>query len=749
MDAVTEFDAEDSGKATTSCKTFCRICVAFCGLEVISDGKRVMRVLPDKSNPYTWRDFCSKGSSSNKLRDHPKRLTTPMKRVGNEYVAVSYEQAIKEIAAQLNQIRNRAGANVIATYSGNPGMMNSTGSAFQGGFLAGLGSIKNYSAVSIDSSNLNLVAAEMYGCQMALLIPDVDYAKCLLFIGTNPAVSTMGWIDSVPDGWNRVLAAQAKGADLIVVDPRQTPTTKKANLHVAIRPGEDWAFLLGIIKLVFEHGWEHKQDCVEANGVDVLKAIAEQASLHELASRCAVPVKRIEDVARRFATAETAVCIARTGVAQNRNGTLGEWLSHVLNLITGRIDRKGGRVYSPGIFKNTMEFVNKRLPSIKRPSRIGGFNPIFGTYPMATLADEIMTPGDEQIRALIIYGGNPVVSGPDGAKLDAALQELELLIGIDFFQRESHRHAHWLIPACHFLEREDIIMVGAFFDQPFVQLGQAAVAPLAGIKPEWEFYRDLAVEMKVPFLNVRGLNGLIRASRWLARFTGNPRLSFNPRWLWALTIKASSCLKWKDVVSRPSGYFYAEKSYGHFRPQLQTKDGRIQAAPEMFIAVLNKRLAEPVPQTNTEYPFQLVNQRRVSMMNSWLVETVNHKEVYGDYIEINSADAAARQIQDKQEVTVRSRTASISARARISNAIPPGIVSMDHGWGSRLFDPVGAGAPEVQGVNRNLLIASGELDELSGMPNLNGTYVDLHPNPLGCPVAEAFASEKPVSGEVL
>lgn len=728
MNALTSADGQQAEPHLTTTKTSCRICLCFCGLDVTTDGGKVVKIVPDKDNPNNWRDFCLKGGSAHHLRDHPKRITKPMKRVGDKYVAVSYEQAIKEIAAQLNDIRRRHGNNAIATYIGNPGMTSTTGAAFQAGFIGALDNTNNYTVASVDQNSFNLNAAEMYGCEVALLNPDIDNAKCMLLIGMNPAVSYVGWMYQVPDGWNRILEAQKNGADVIIVDPRETASTRKTNTHVKVRPGEDWALLLGIIKVIFERGWEHKQDCAEANGVDTLRAIAAGASLQYLSDRCKVPVAQIEDIARRFAQAETAVCFANTGVSQNRNGSIGEWLSHVLNLITGRTDRKGGRFYQPGIFKNTMQLLNKMAPPVKQRSRIGNFRSITGGYPLAILPDEIATPGEGQVRALIINAGNPVVAGADGARMDAAFKELECLIAIDFFQRESHRHAHWLIPGSHFLEREDFLTIlGSLNEKPYAQLMQAAVPLRGDVRHEWEFFRDLAVEMGIPFMGIKGLNPVIKASKWVAKVTGNPHLAFNPRWVWALLVKTASKLKWKDLNEKPSGYFYGslEKTYGHFRAALQTPDKKIHAAPEIFVAVLKNRLAEPLPQPATAYPFQLVNQRHVSMMNSWLVETVKRNDVRGDVIEINPADAQARNIVDEQEVVVSSKTGSLKAKARLTTEVPPGIVSMDHGWGSRTFDPVSGDAPEVQGVNRNQLIAANVLDELTGIPNLNGTYVGL------------------------
>ena len=710
----------------TTVKTFCRICLSLCGLEVQTDGKRVHWILPDKSHPYSWRDFCSKGGSAQNLSEHPRRLLKPMKRVGDRYVESTYEEAIADIAKRMNQIRREHGRHAIATYLGNPGAHNQPGTLAQQGFMKGLRSANAYYVGSVDTNNYQLVMREMYGSDMAVLIPDVDHAKCFLFIGMNPAISNMVWLDIVPDGWNRVLAAQAKGADLIMVDPRQTPSTRKANTHVVIRPGQDWALLLGIIKLVFENGWEHKGDCADAVGLDEIRTLAASASLEELSARSGVPVEQIRDVARRFTTAETAVCVARTGVSQNRNGTMGEWLSHVLNLVTGRVDRQGGRFFHRGLFKDPLKLLNQLAPPEKRLSRVGGHRQIAGAYPMAIMADEMLTPGQDQIRALIINAGNPVISGPDGARLDQALEGLDLLVVLDFFQRESHRHAHWLVPGTHFLEREELYaLFSGFMDKPFTQLGRKVVDAPEGIRSEWDFFLDLSLKMGVPFLGIPGMNAIVRASRRVARWTGNPLHAFNVRWIWAFLIKALSPLKWKDVVGNVQGVVYGERRYGDFKKALQTPGKRIHAAPPQFVEVLRKRLAEPLPSKDAQYPFQIVNQRRVSMMNSWLVESVKRKQAHGEYVEINPQDAGDLDLVDEQPVRLSTPTGSVVAKARLSEEVARGVICLEHGWGSRVFDPVNNGPALVQGVNRNLLISSEGIDELSGMPNLNGTSVSL------------------------
>ena len=384
------------------------------------------------------------------------------------------------------------------------------------------------------------------------------------------------------------------------------------------------------------------------------------------------------------------------------------------------------RFFQRGLFKDPLKVLNQFAPPVVRRSRIGNHRAVSGAYPMAILADEILTPGTDQIRALIINSGNPVVSGPDGAHLDKALADLDLLVSIDFFQRESHRHAHWLIPGTHMFEREEFYaLFSAFFEKPFMQFGQAVVAAPDGVRSEWDFFVDLSLAMKRPFLGLRGLNTVIRLSRLVARWTGNPHHAFNVRWLWAAIIKLLAPIRWKDLVGTPQGIVYGEKRYGEFRAALQTPDKRIHAAPPEFVRILEQRLAEPLKNDEDAYPFRLVNARRINMMNSWLVETVKRTRAFGEYVDINPADAQRLQLLDDQAVKVCSRTGSVLARARLTDEVPPGVVSIDHGWGSRLFDPVGGAEPKAQGVRRNFLIGSDHLDELSGMPNLNGTAVSL------------------------
>ena len=716
--------------------TTCQVCVAMCGIEVtVDDENRIQRIAPDKQNPYNWRDFCGKGRTANELVDHPRRILAPMKRVGDGYVEASWEEAIEDIAGRLRRLRDREGPDSIGLFWGTGA--GAAGALFAAGFMDAIGTQQRYWPGSVDQNALHVVAEHLYGSSMLALVPDLDHSDCFLLIGMNPVASAFTWLYCAPNGWRRVLARQAGGADLIVVDPRRTPTAERADTHIAIRPGQDWAFLLGVLKVIFDNGWEHRADCARLTGIERLRDLLAECDLDELSGRCDVPRDQIADVARRFAQARTAFCDAHTGVSQNATGTLGVWLAAVLNIVTGRIDRPGGWRYERGYVDAVGLFEKVARPS-KELSRVRGLAPVVGYRAVAELADEITTPGRGQIRAMIIHGANPVITAPGGQALDEALASLDLLVAIDMVQRESHRHAHWLIPGTHFLESDDLItLIAQWQDQPFVQYSPRAVDPPPNLKAEWEFLVDLAQAMKVPMFGKRGVNGFVKASRLLAKVTRRPGLAFNPSWIDRLLVASGRRLKWKDILAHPHGWIYGEPEFGNLAGALRTPDKRIHVAPADFVAETRRQLATPTSEVDTDYPFMMTSARHHDSLSSHLNDLPGlHKHQRFNDVEVNPVDAARLGISTGDLVRVSSPSGSIELPARVSDAIRPGVVVVPFGWGSRVFDPSGHEAPESYGANRNLLCTTAEVDPLSMTSPLNTQRVQVELVPVAGMSAE-------------
>lgn len=717
--------------ATQTVHTFCRYCLASCGIEVTVEDNRVTKISPDKANPHTWQDFCAKGRTANQLVEHPRRILNPMRRVGDSYVEATWDDAVADIAARMNALIDADGPDAVGIYYGNPSGFSSSNIIFMNGWLDAVGTHNRYAVGSVDQNAMHVVATAMYGSMLMAPVSDIDNCDYFLLVGTNPAVSAWNWLETVPGGWRRALERQKGGARIVVVDPLRTESAEHADVHLSVRPGQDWALLLAMVKVVLDEGLEHQQDCTElTTGVAELRELVADADLDDLASRCDVPRSDIEQVARDFARADAAMAVTRTGVSMHLAGTVAEWLGHVLNVITGRMDRPGGRRFEPGYVDAIR--MSSMVKTDPHKSRVAGREMVAGAHALSELPDEITTPGPGQIRAMVINCGNPVVSGPDGAKLDRALETLDLLVAIDFVQRESHRHAHWLLPAVHWLERDDLLaFTSNMHDEPYVQYGTKAVEPPPGARQEWRIFVDLAIAMRKPLFGAKGVNGFITATRRLARLTGRPRLEFGPHWIDRVLIAASRKIsgrkiKWRDIKAHPHGWVLGPREFGHFRDALRTDDKKVHAAPPEFVARARELLNEPHPVAPEGYPFQLANRRHRHSMNSWLNELPGlHPSGKGNAVLINPDDAADLGIGDGDRVRVFSPVGEIELPAAVDKTPRPGVIVVDHGWGSRVFDPREGGSPQSYGVNRNLLVDGRPVDPLSQTPALSSSYVGV------------------------
>ena len=710
--------------------THCHYCVSLCGIEVEIDELQndVVNIAPDRKNPFSWQDFCRKGQSAAEIRNHPQRLTSPMRRVGDKYIPASYEEAIEDIAERLNRIIDNHGPDAVGSYHGNPLGHNFGDSTVHSGLLEAIGTGNRFWVGSLDQNNLHVVQEEMFGCELMSVPTDVDECECFLLLGMDPAISRFGWIEVIPNGWKRALAARDKGADLIIVDPRVTTSTREATMHLQIQPGQDWAFLLGLIKIIVESDWFTAPEAVPVNGLDEVFKLARTADLSDLSARCGISVEQMRDVAQRFAKARTAACVTHTGLAHSGNGTVAEWLSQLLNIITNRMDMPGGKRYERG-YVDLPKVWAMMAPKSKHRTRLRNLPTIAGFHSVAELADEISVPGAGQIRGMLICSGNPVVSGPNGEKLDKALSELELLVAVDLVQRESHRHAHWLIPGTHWLEREGLhLAFGSIMDQPFAQYAQRCVAPKHDVREEWRFYTDLALAMKRPLFGFKGFNAVVKASRGLAKLTGLRGLEFNPGWFEHAMVSHGRRIKLKEVKNRPHGYLYDNKRYGDLAKSLCTPSKKIECAPRAFIDECRRLLEKSLSTDDAEYPFVLFNRRHRESLNSWMNENSRLFQHHrGNQAEMHPQDMAALGLCEGDTIRVSSETSSIIITVTESAGGRRGCITIPHGWGSRVFDVKRPGQSRKWGVNRNLLVSDGKIDPLSQIPLLCHTKVKVTP----------------------
>ncbi|MET0375427.1 MAG: molybdopterin-dependent oxidoreductase [Rhizorhabdus sp.] len=689
--------------------THCSICEQLCGITVTARDGAIVSIRPDKANPYTWRDFCVKAQRAGEVAASPARLMQPMRRVGDRFVPASYEEAIEDISTRLRTIVERDGPDAVGSYLGNPAGFNFGSAAFHSAFIAALGTHQTYAMNSIDNNAYHVAVDKIFDLEWLALVPDVDESDCFLFLGANPAVSKFNWLGKVPNGWRRVLDRVRQGADLIIVDPRRAESAEHATLYISPYPEEDWAFVLGMIQVILDEGMERLTDRVPVRHMEVLRALAAQVPLDQLAAWCDVPVEQIVDAARRFGRARTGFAFAATGPALGRNGTITHWLTMLLNVLTDRIDAPGGR-FMPNWPMNFAVYKDRTSSTSKRPSRVRGLPPVVGNHSVSELADEILTPGEGRIRALFIDGGNLLQSGPGGHKMAQAFDDLELFVCVDLFQRETQNHAHWLIPGQHFLERSELhVGLNATNDRPYLQASRAAIPTPETIRPEWTFYRDLAAAMDIKLFGGRFEPHPDNVSRSLLEL-GDHGLTF------------------EAICEAEHGLLFGERSMGHLWTYMREKGSAIDVAPQDFVTRIREEIA-----ARTETPqrpkgsYRIISRRRNGMMNGWLAETSGSvtPDKTADYVEINAADAVANDIADGDTVIIRSDVASVTALAQLSDAVRSGVVVLAHGWGSPLFDPAGGEIVFQHGTQRNKLVSDTDIDPLSGVARFNGTPVTL------------------------
>ncbi|WP_241684142.1 molybdopterin-dependent oxidoreductase [Actinomadura sp. J1-007] len=449
---------------TTQAFTYCRICEPLCGLEATVRDGGLLQIRPDRRHPLSKGFACPKGIAMTEVQNDPDRVVHPLRRRadGSGFDRVSWDEALDDIAGRLNAIRRRHGGEAIGWYFGNPATFSYSHPLWMNGFMAALGSPHFYSAGSQDTNNRFAASALLYGSPVLVPIPDLKRTDLLLMLGANPHVSH-GSLITAPRVKDDLAAIVRRGGRVIVGDPRRTETAR-AYEHLPVLPDGDAWLLLSLLNVLFDEELEDRDACArQATGVRTLRRLAAAFPPEETASRSGVPAPTARALARDLAAAERAVVYGRTGTCLGRYGTLTAFLIDAVTLVTGNLDRPGG-----GIFGGSPIRVDEilRLSGLatygRTRSRVGGYPDVLGTFPAGVMAEEITTPGPGRLRALLVSAGNPVSSLPGSAAVDAALDELDLLVCIDLYVTDTGRKADYVLPATTFLERED-------FPLPFLQ----------------------------------------------------------------------------------------------------------------------------------------------------------------------------------------------------------------------------------------------------------------------------------------
>ncbi|WP_373491076.1 molybdopterin-dependent oxidoreductase, partial [Parasphingorhabdus sp.] len=471
----------------------CHICEANCGLLVEVEGREILSIRGNPDHVLSRGHICPKGTAIADLQDDPDRLHKPVKKVDGQWQEIGWEQAFSEIAGRLFDLKGQ-GAKP-AMYMGNPSA-HDYGISTQIGQLRRAIGLKNiYSASTLDQIPHHVVQYHMYGHVSLAAVPDIDRCQYLLIIGGNPAASN-GSIWTVPDFKKRVKEMQARDGKLVVIDPRRTETARLADAHHFVKPGTDTALLIGILKSIFDAGLadtSRLDGLLDGSWATIEPAIA-GFDRDQLAAHCGIPVATMQDMAAALAADQPAAIYGRMGVSVCEYGTLNQWLIQIINIAAGNLDRVGGTMV-PEPALDTINLVGRG--SVRTAETVRGPMPsVMSELPMVTFADEMLRDDADRIRSLFVVTGNPVLSSPDGAKLDRALETLDLMVSFDMYVTETSRHADYILPPCGPLEKDHY----PFFFGPLAIRNYASYSPAIfplqdGEKTDWEIIAELAREI--------------------------------------------------------------------------------------------------------------------------------------------------------------------------------------------------------------------------------------------------------------
>ncbi|MDX6581835.1 MAG: hypothetical protein QOI10_1019 [Solirubrobacterales bacterium] len=716
-------------------------------------GDEVASVRGDADDVFSHGFLCPKSQGLKQLHEDPDRVTAPLVRRDGELVEVSWDEAFAAVDEGLGRVLAEGGRDAVAVYLGNPSA-HSIAALYGPAFLKALGSKNIHSASSVDQLPKHLSAGLMFGGALSIPVPDVDRTDHLLILGANPLVSN-GSLLTAPDMRGRIRAIRERDGKVVVIDPRLSRTAREASEHHFIRPGTDAHLLFAIANVLIAESLADPGELAEhANGAELLEGLAEPFTPDAVAPVCGIDADEIRRLARELAAAERAAVYARIGTTTQRFGSLASWLVDVLNYLTGNLDREGGAMFplaAVGQRNSAGSGPTGRGMSVGRwASRVSGRPEVIGELPVVALAEEITTPGEGQVRALVTIAGNPLVSTPDAAALEAAVETLDFMVCVDIYVNETTRHADVVLPAPEPLAKPH-------YDFALYQLAVRSVAnyspavidPPEGAPHEWEIllrlaaiaagqgpdadleaWDDLVVqtligrEVALPGSPIQG-----REAAEIAAALGDRR---GPERVLDFLLRVGPFgegfgadpdgLTLEKLEASPHGI-----DLGPMVPRLpnvlRTPSGKIELAPPEIVTDIPRLEQELGGHINGQ--MVLIGRRQLRSNNSWmhnLPALVKGKDRCT--IQVHPDDAERLGLADGGSARVTSTSGELVVPVEVTDEIMPGVVSIPHGWGHDAPGNRMAVAAEHAGVNSNLL-APVEVDVPSQNAVLNGIPVEV------------------------
>jgi anaerobic selenocysteine-containing dehydrogenase len=734
--------------AASTAYRICPFCEACCGLELDLEANQVVRIRGDERDVFSGGFLCPKAIGLKDLHADPDRLRTPLIKRNGQFVQASWDEAYAEIERRLPPVIAAGGPNAVATVLGNPVSHKMGLSLYFPRLARALGTRNMFSASSVDQVPKMLSVGLMFGSWLSVPVPDIERAQFLLILGANPMVSN-GSLWTVPDFRGKAKALRARGGKIVVVDPRRTETAAVADEHHFIRPGADVYFLLGIAHALFDERLVSLGRLAEHTaGLEQLEAAVRPYPPEAVAARCGIDAATMRTLARTLAATPHAAVYGRIGTCTQQFGTLCSWLIDAINVLTGHLDEEGGSMFpkAAAFAANTRGAAGsgRGIVSGRYHSRVSGVPEVAGEIPLTCLAEEIDTPGPGQIKALIAIAGNPVLSAPNGARLAAALDQLDFMVSLDIYLNETSRHADVILPGLSPLEE-------AHYDVTFTQFSHrnharyspAVLARAEGQPEEWEsmlriaaIAKGLGAHADIAALDdaaleedlkktagpmaaavLAALQPLRGAERMLELgLRGGPygdQFGRNPAGLNLAKLKAAP----SGIDLGPMGQRIPEV--------LRTASGKIELAPALLLGDL-ARVAADLQAAAPE--LVIIGRRQLRSNNSWMHNLpVLAKGTYRCTALVHPNDAARLGLADGGAARISNGARRIEVQVEISDEMMEGVVSLPHGWGHNLPGTQMSVAAERPGVNLNALLDENLRDPLSGNAVLSGIPVTMAP----------------------
>ncbi|HEY1527338.1 MAG TPA: molybdopterin-dependent oxidoreductase [Candidatus Angelobacter sp.] len=734
-----------SGKETIHHR-ICPFCEACCGLEItVADG-RVKRIRGHAADVFSGGYLCPKGVALKDLHEDPDRLRQPLIKRDGRFVEATWDEAFAEIERRLPPIIAKNGPDSVALTLGNPIVHKAALLLYAPRLGRALGSKNVFSASTLDQMPKHLSSGLMFGDFLSIPVPDIERTDFLLMLGANPMVSN-GSLWTVPNFRDKAKALRARGGKLVVVDPRRTETAKVADEHIFIRPSGDVFLLLGMVHTLFAEKLVRLGRLADhIAGTEAVEHAVAGFAPEKVSARCGIPAQTIRTLARSLAAAKRAVVYGRVGTCTQEYGTLCNWLVDVLNILTGHFDEPGGAMFpkAAALQSNTMGTpgTGKGIVTGRRKSRVSGASEVLGEFPMSCLAEEIQTPGEGQVKALISVSSNPALSSPNGPRLSAALDQLEFMVSIDIYLNETTRHADVILPGTSPLE-------DSHYDVAFSQLSyrnharysQPVFTRSAGQPEEWQVVLRLIgiIQGKGAAADIDRIDDELLMED--LRRTAGPYA--------AGIFKAVSHQRGVDRLldmglrTGPYGDQFGAKpeglnldkvqaaeggiDLGALEPRvpevLRTQSGKIEIAPAMLIDDLNRAAAD---MQRSAPELVIVGRRQLHGNNSWMHNLpVLAKGAAQCIALVNPTDAVRLGLEDGGSARIAHDGRAIEVEVEISDEMMPGVVSLPHGWGHDQPGSQLSVAGANPGGNLNALMDENRRDPLSGNAVLSGVEVQM------------------------